>query len=85
MTIQDMADACTTRIQYRDICREIGTDPCTEETAILSVGSEFLPVFARLVRDDGEPTAEYWEWLAKQTVTAQEDHETGEALNSTYV
>jgi len=85
MTIQDMADACTTVTQYRDICREIGTDPCAEETAILSVGSEFLPEFAREVRDGGLARVGYWSWLAKQTVTAQEDHETGEALNSTYV
>jgi len=75
VTIRDMADACTTLTQYRDICREVGSDLYAEETAILSVGDEFLPEIARIVRDGGSPTPLYWEWMADQTVTAQEAHE----------
>lgn len=33
------------------------------ENTVLSIGSEFLPPFARAVRDGEEPTPEYWAWL----------------------
>lgn len=36
------------------------------ENQILSVGDEFLPPFARTVRDGGEATPEYHAWLAAQ-------------------
>lgn len=36
------------------------------EHAVLSVGSEFLPPEARHVRDGGEPSPAYWEWLCSQ-------------------
>lgn len=52
-----------------------GSDPMAEETAILSVGREYLPEFARVVQGGGEATAEYWEWLREQTKQAQAEHD----------
>lgn len=41
------------------------------EARALSSGDEFLPPFARAVRDDtDEPTPEYWAWLTAQTEDA---------------
>lgn len=59
--------------KFLDACVDCGTDPTVEQTAILSVGSEFLPEHARTVRDGGEPTEEYWAWLAEQTLQAQNE------------
>ena len=36
------------------------------ENQILSIGDEFLPECARAVRDGGEATPEYHEWLCGQ-------------------
>jgi len=72
ITIRDLADACETLTQYREICHECGTDLYAEEENILSVSSEFLPLHAQAVRDGGVPTPDYWRWIADQTVTAQE-------------
>ncbi len=36
------------------------------EASVLSIGSEYLPAFARTVRDGGAATAEYWDWLLSQ-------------------
>lgn len=36
------------------------------ETTILSVGDEFLPANARVVRDGGDPDDGYYDWLCSQ-------------------
>jgi hypothetical protein len=36
-----------------------------EETA-LSIGDEYLPECAKVARDGGEPTAEYWQWICNE-------------------
>ena len=63
------------RTRYAEVCEAFGTDVLAEEQAILSVGREFLPAEALAVLDGGEPTAEYWGWLAEQTRAAQREHD----------
>lgn len=63
------------RRDYRDAARAVGTTPEAEETAILSVGREFLPAHARAVLDGAEETVEYYEWLQSQTEHAQREHD----------
>jgi hypothetical protein len=46
------------------------TDAVGFETQVLSIGDALLPECARAVRDGGEPTAEYWAWLAEQAEAA---------------
>lgn len=36
------------------------------ENGALSIGDEYLPVFAQAVRDGLEPTEEYWQWLCNE-------------------
>lgn len=36
------------------------------EEEVLSVGADYLPECAVAVRDGGEPTTEYWQWLISQ-------------------
>lgn len=55
------------RRSFASECADDGLDPVSEETAILSVGREFLPACALSVHDGCEPTAEYWAWLIGQT------------------
>lgn len=69
------ADDVETRKQYDAICRSYGTSAADEESAILSIGREFLPPCAIAVLDGGEPTAEYWQWMMGQTQTAQDEHD----------
>jgi hypothetical protein len=52
-------------------------DAMGSETEILGSGIEFLPPSARVVRDGGEPTSDYWIWLCAQV--AQMRHESREA------
>lgn len=60
------------RKEYAELCASFGLDAVTEENAILSVGREFLPACALVVRDHtGPTTVEYYEWLTEQTSTAQ--------------
>ena len=63
------------RAAFFALCEECGTDPVTEEQAILSVAREFLPPEALAVLDGGEPTLAYWEFLAGQTAQAQAEHD----------
>lgn len=56
---------------FNDAATECGSDPITEENAILQAGREFLPECAIAVLDGGESTVEYWEWLTEQTREAQ--------------
>lgn len=84
ITIRDLADDCTTRELYAELCRECGSDAMSEEQAILSAGREFLPACAQEVMDGNtaEPVPGYWLFLADQTVTAQEEHERELAANT---
>lgn len=43
------------------------------ENQILSIGDEFLPACARVVRDGGEATDEYRTWLASQVAEMTRD------------
>jgi hypothetical protein len=43
------------------------------EQAALAIGNEFLPPHARTVRDGGEPTPDYWNWLLEQLCDAQRE------------
>ncbi len=36
------------------------------EEQVLSIGSDFLPPAALKVRDGGEPTEAYWQWMIAQ-------------------
>jgi len=61
ITIRNMAAECRSLAQYRELCRECGTDIWAEEAAILAVTDGSLPEFAREVRDNGMTSAEYWQ------------------------
>ena len=76
-TIRELADKCTAREAYAELCRECGTDAITEEHAILSTAREHLPPCAQTALDGGnvDDAPEYWLFLADQTVTAQEEHD----------
>ena len=64
------------RREYVTFCANLGTDAVSEENAILSIGRESLPPCAIAVLDDRESaTVEYYEWLTKQTQTAQDKHD----------
>lgn len=54
------------RDEFRALCEARGLSPEEQETAILSIGSEFLPPCARSVRDGGAAGLAYWEWLLEQ-------------------
>jgi len=69
-TIRDLADLCVTARLYGDLCDECGTTPIAEEHAIISAA----PEQARARRSE-RPDADYWLWLADQTVTAVEDYQ----------
>lgn len=61
--------------EYAALCESIGTTAMVEETAILSIGRDLLPACAVVVLDGGEPTEEYWDFLAAQTQRAQDEHD----------
>ena len=64
------------RQRFVDACVDAGSDPITEENAILQVGREFLPEFALAVlHETNEPTAEYWAWLTESVEQAQAEHD----------
>ena len=65
----------TSKAQFEALATEIGSDAISEEQAILNIGREFLPPCAIVVLDGGEPTDEYWEFLASQTRQAQAEHD----------
>lgn len=51
------------------------------ETQALSAAAEFLPLPARAVRDGGEPTPAYWEWLIEQYVVPEAPRPEGETVD----
>ena len=53
------------------------TAAISAEERILSIGSEFLPAEAQAVRDEeiDEPSEAYWDWLADQIQTDDEDED----------
>ena len=63
------------RQEWLDLVAACGSDPVTEEQAILSVGREFLPACALAVLDGNEPTDDYWLFLFAQTEQAQDEHD----------
>jgi hypothetical protein len=64
------------RAAYVAYCQEIGSDAVSEESAILSIGREFLPRCAQAVLDDRDAdSVEYYEFLMEQTREAQTEHE----------
>ena len=65
----------TARLEFVAKAEEVGSYAEAEETAILSVGREFLPACAIAVLDGGEPTAEYWAFLQSETEKAQSEHD----------
>ncbi len=67
ITIRDLADRCVNETLYRELCRACGTSPIAEENAIVSAA----PEQARAMRE--RPEADYWLWLADQTVTVAEE------------
>jgi hypothetical protein len=66
------------RARFVALAESIGSTALDEETAILSVGREFLPPCALAVLDDSDAaTVEYYEWLTEQTreaLAAMLDH-----------
>lgn len=70
------ADVDTARAAYAALCAEYGTDPVTEEQAILSVDRKCLPACALAVLDDpAAASVEYFAWLTEQTSQAQAEHD----------
>ena len=65
----------TARLEFFALADAVGSDPIAEETAILSIGREFLPPCAIAVLDGGEPTTEYWAFLQSETERAQREHD----------
>ena len=69
---------------FADACEACGTDPITEEQAILSIGREFLPAYALKVLDGKKLTQSesrsYWSWLSSQVLSAQLEHDQEYAL-----
>lgn len=64
------------RAEFAALARAVGSAALDEETAILSVGIEFLPPCARAVLDDPDAaTVEYYDWLSEQTQAAQDEHD----------
>lgn len=59
--VQALADERDTRAAY---LAEGGT--IEFEAQCLSIANEFLPEFARTVRDGGEGSDRYWSWLLEQ-------------------
>lgn len=68
-----MSTRKTPREEWFSLVEDVGSDPITEEQAILSTGRKFLPPCAIVVLDGGEPSDEYWLWLHTQTSKAQEE------------
>jgi hypothetical protein len=65
-----------TRFDYQNLCSEFGTDAICEETAILnSTPDDLLPPCALTVKNGGEPSEDYWDFLAAQTEAAQREHD----------
>ena len=65
----------TARLEFVAAAEEVGSYAEAEETAILSVGREFLPPCAIAVLDGSEPTTEYWAFLQSETEKAQAEHD----------
>ena len=62
--------------EFGELCSSLGTTAVAEESAILSIGREFLPACAIAVLDKSGPaTVEYYEWLTEQTQDAQDAHD----------
>ena len=70
-----MPNTNTARPEYATYCAEIGTTVEAEQTALLSIGREFLPPVALAVLDGAEPTDDFWSWCRSQTEAAQDEHD----------
>lgn len=66
--------AAEARARWLSLVEDVGSDPTTEESAVLSCGREFLPPSALVVLDGGAPTADYYAFLYQQTEIAQREH-----------
>ena len=69
------AQRAAARLEFVAMADAVGSYAEAEETAILSVGREFLPPCAIAVLDGGEPTTEYWAFLQSETEKAQAEHD----------
>jgi hypothetical protein len=64
------------KAHFYEVAYECGSDPVTEENAILSIGQDLLPPCALAVLADRDAdSVEYWEFLAEQTEIAQAEHD----------
>lgn len=71
-----MQTVSAARNTFANYCREIGSDPVSEENAILSVGLEHLPQCARdVIANPDAATVEYYNWLLEQTRISQDEHD----------
>ena len=63
-------NATATRRDYVDLFPSL-SDAIEHENAVLSIGDEYLPVYAIDVREERtEPTDQYWAWLIGQVTGA---------------
>lgn len=59
----------TARLAFVAYCEEIGSDSITEEEAIRAA------VTRDMIPGNGEPSAEYYEWLTEGVRAAQDEHD----------
>lgn len=66
LTDSSLTEAALT--EYQTLAERCDTDAIEFENQVLSIGSEFLPKFARSVRDGykNAATSEYYGWLTDQ-------------------
>lgn len=70
-----MTKQLSARERFYQAARDAGSDPVSEENAILSIGRALLPSCAVIVLNGGEATDEYWDFLRAQTEQAQAEHD----------
>lgn len=63
------------RERFYQAAADAGSDPVSEENAILSIDRAHLPHCAVVVLDGGDASDEYWDFLRAQTEQAQAEHD----------
>lgn len=70
----DYTEQC--RLAFIAAAESCGSTAIAEETAILSaIDAASAPDYVLRVRNGGEPTWLYWDWLRGQTEQAQAEHD----------
>ena len=61
----------TSRVQFVALCEMRELNPINEESALLSIGLEFLPQCAADVLAGEDGSVEYWTWACRQVVDSR--------------